>query len=369
MSESVFTKFREKCKQEYLAFIEKMSSDFNQSAKILERRTPVIRNLLKPHIMYLNKKLNAYTDIAAIDGANTQTIKLFGHSIFSYSAVSVFRLPNGRCVFIPSINAQHKPNSEFNSLYPHLMRDIAELEMVLFAAKLSKTNGGPQIIEVDGSIIAFSLWMGRIKQAISRLEPTELIKKTYNKHFNIKDRNSLYNKVFSALKNKRIVYIPKESYSKTYIDNYIKTHISLSLPRGISDLQLLHEILNNGEYIKPIPFQRVISGTTTSIGAKYANDIMITYFKPHITGSRVIKIQFHKNHLNSLQTILRTISNNFNTEAQVPYYLAKAHFKAKSILMPIYNIREKVYKHSFENATSLEERCILKHYFDLGRKL
>lgn len=343
-----------------------MANEFTLEAEFIHQILPEVRDTLRPMIQKLVKR-KLFTRIAAVDGSNnSDNLALINKNLCVYSSAGVmgdvrYISKSLLCYGIEAIS-----KAKYHHLYPVIQRDRMELQMIY---DLTNHEYNPELILADGSILASQLWLMNIQAHQLDIEQIRIVKEVFKRFVDISNPNSLYNQVLSKIAQKKIVYIPKESTSRTFLRRYLPTLIPEDLYTNIHDIQIMHQTLSPGEYIGPIPFKNLISGNTRLRSGTLAANIDITFFKPFVPGSRAIKIQTHRNHRNQLSRILTTISHIYNTQAQVPYHLIVAHNKAKALIPSLGDLREQLFRQAISKAETEIQKKILRETFDLGRML
>ncbi len=343
-----------------------MAEVFVDEAKFIQKQMPEARKILAPLIIPLQCK-DTFTRIGAVDGSNaTENLGLINRNLCIYSASGVAGNLKEITHKFNFCVMELIPKRQYHSLYPAIQRDVLELKTIL---KFVNSNEKTEIILGDGSVIGFYLWIARIQEHLLDMENISIVRDVFLKHFDNSNPSCLYNRVLKAIAKEKIVYIPKESSSQTFINKYLSTLFPKNIYTEIHDLQLLNHVLKNGEYIGPIPFKDLLSGNVRLQKSRLIDSIDVVFFKPHYRGSRVLKVQIHRNHRNSLEKILSTISAQYNVEVQVPYYLAKAHYRAKTLIPKMGDIQERIYRIAISQTESIKKKRIIHDTFELSRLL
>jgi hypothetical protein len=343
-----------------------MAEEFVREAEYIHQILPDVRVKLEPMIQRL-KGQRPLTRIAAVDGSNnTENLALINQSLCVYSSAGI--LGNLHQVLKTQLcyNIETIPKEEYHHLYPVIQRDRLELQMIF---DLANHEYKPEVVLADGSILASQLWLMKIQAHQLDIERIGIVKEVFKRYIDISNPQSLYNKVLSEISRKKIVYIPKESTSRTFLRRFLPSLIPEDLYTNIHDIQIMHQTLNTGEFIGPIPFKKLIIGNAPLRSGDLAANIDITFFKPLGAGARAIKVQTHRNHRNQLPHILATISQIYNTQAQEPYHLIVAHNKAKELIPSLGDVREQLFRQAIFKSESEIQKQILRETFDLGRRL
>ncbi len=342
---------------DFSSYVNKKLEKFNIFSLKIAKAIPIIRKILENDIKILNKK-ESYFDLVGIDGSNTQPQKDPFITSFSVNAIVYLQFESKRSParFLKAYDMIDIPTPNFSNIYMHLRRDILEMRVYLELTDAVE----PDIIFMDRSINSQGIWNARIKQLQYDLY---IIPKSINELYNLIFKNSegLWPKVMERLKDFRTIWIPKRIVGKSFINSLKRENHDLDIPDGITN-EIFSFILKPNEFLGPFPFEKWVQRSTAEV-RNFVREIYTVYYKPPYNEASAVKLEFHKNFLPDLETILRTIKNQYSIYNKQINPILWAHTLAKNENLDVGGLNATIQRLAILKCINPTLKKIIQSYF------